>query len=60
MGRLIGDGWESIILPVIDSAGNALCPERFDLAALEKKRAQVGEYAWWSLWRAFTSSSGWT
>lgn len=49
-GRLVADGWESIVLPAIGDDGRALDPERFDLEALEQKRAAVGEYAWWSLW----------
>ncbi len=50
IGRLIGEGWRNIVLPAIRDDGAALDPERFDLDALEKKRAATGEYGWWSLW----------
>jgi predicted phage terminase large subunit-like protein len=49
-GRLIRDGWEHINLPALNDRGEALLPERYDVAALTKIRERIGEYAWESLY----------
>lgn len=49
-GRLIAQGWESIVLPAVDDSGRPLWPERRPLEWLEKVREEVGEYDWWALY----------
>jgi hypothetical protein len=54
IGRLERDKeveWEVIALPAIDSRGCALWPERWPVAELTKRRAEVGEYDWDSLFQ---------
>ena len=54
IGRLKSDEeqeWEVISLPAIDVRGRALWPERWPVAELEKRRAEVGEYDWSSLFQ---------
>lgn len=60
VGRLeqSGQGWEVINLPAVRDArgapadeGQPLWPERFDVDALRRIRAQIGEYAWASLYQ---------
>lgn len=46
-----GAGWHHIHLPAIDDDGRALWPERFDLAALERIRDQIGSRAFESLYQ---------
>jgi hypothetical protein len=43
--------WETIELPALDAHGRALWPERYDRAALEEIRRDVGEYDWQSLYQ---------
>lgn len=43
--------WEVTALPAIDSQGCALWPERWPVEELQKKRKQVGEYDWDSLFQ---------
>jgi predicted phage terminase large subunit-like protein len=50
-GRLIADGWESLTLPAINDAGDALWPTHYPLPRLEDIRRQVGEYTWASLYQ---------
>lgn len=50
-GYLLSKGFEHIHLPAISDDGEALCPERFDLKALEEIRHDVGEYTWASLYQ---------
>jgi len=57
-GKLIKQGWECIRLPAISDAGEALWPDRWPVAALEKKRAQVGEYSWASIYQGTPRSKG--
>jgi len=38
---------EVVELPATDADGRSLCPEMWPDEALKKKRAQVGEEAWW-------------
>lgn len=57
-GHLIANGWENINLPAINDLGEALCPERYPLAALERIRATLGEYGWQSLYMGRPFSKG--
>ena len=56
-GRLLaqqaagGDVWEIIELPAISDAGEALWPERYPLAALERIKANVQARDWISLYQ---------
>lgn len=56
-GRLIEqmkagkDRWEIIELKAIDDAGNALWPERYDVAALERIRTNTHALKWSSLYQ---------
>jgi len=54
IGRLSRDEeteWEIVSLPAIDAEGRALWPERWPVSELERKRAEVGEYDWDSLFQ---------
>lgn len=52
IGRLAKDsGWEVINLPAIDDSGRALWPERWTAEILNKRRVDVGEYDWASLYQ---------
>jgi hypothetical protein len=54
IGRLSRDEeteWEIVSLPAIDAEGRALWPERWPISELERKRAEVGEYDWDSLFQ---------
>lgn len=50
-GRLIADGWEPLVLPAINDAGEALWPTHYPLERLKDIRRQVGEYTWASLYQ---------
>lgn len=56
-GRLLeaqktgGDHWTVLDLPAIDKAGEALWPERFDLARLERIKANIGPREWSALYQ---------
>lgn len=50
-GRLIADGWETINLPALNDAGEALWPERYPPTRLAEIREQVGAYTWASLYQ---------
>jgi predicted phage terminase large subunit-like protein len=49
-GRLLEHGWEPVVLPAINDAGEALWPEQRPLDWLEQQRAQIGEYDFASLY----------
>lgn len=54
IGRLKSDEeqeWEVISLPAIDARGRSLWPERWPVEELNKKRIDVGEYDWESLFQ---------
>jgi predicted phage terminase large subunit-like protein len=59
IGMLLGQGWEEIRLPAIAeegdilgrAVGEALWPDRYHLARLERIRKQIGEYAWAALYQ---------
>lgn len=54
IGRLERDEeveWEVTSLPAIDGHGCALWPERWPVSELTKRRAEVGEYDWDSLFQ---------
>ncbi len=51
MGNLIKDGYQSIHLPAINDKGEALWPERFDVAALREIEREVHSYTWESLYQ---------
>lgn len=48
--------WHKINLPAISDEGKPLWPERYSLAQLEARRAQIGDYAWRSLFLGRPSS----
>lgn len=53
-GRLLeaeGDQWKVLDLPAINKAGEALWPEWYDLAALERIKATVGPREWSALYQ---------
>lgn len=50
-GRLLKMGWRYICLPALDGDGRALWPERWPAEALERRRQDVGEYVWASLFQ---------
>lgn len=50
IGRLVEDQqWPYINLPAINADGLPLWPERYDLTALARRRKEVGEYDWASM-----------
>lgn len=54
IGRLSADEeveWQIVSLPAIDSHGDALWPERWPLAELLKRRAEILDYDWDSLFQ---------
>lgn len=51
IGDCIRDGFESINLPALDDEENSLWPERWPAEALKKRREEVGEYTWASLYQ---------
>lgn len=57
-GRLVAKEWPWINLPALDADGKALCPWRFDAAALGSIREQIGEYEWASLYQGTPRSKG--
>ena len=64
-GELIRQGWQYIRLPAIaDSTeygreiGSALWSKRYDIAALEQLRRDVGEYTWASLYQGLPRPRG--
>jgi hypothetical protein len=50
-GRLIADGWDSIVLPALDESGAALWPTRYPVERLRDIERQVGAYTWASLYQ---------
>jgi predicted phage terminase large subunit-like protein len=58
IGRLISDGWTSVVLPAIDDEGRSLCPERFTTEQLLKIKEQLGSYGWSSLYMGQPYSRG--
>jgi hypothetical protein len=56
-GRLLeeaangGDQWHIVDLPAIDASGEALWPERYDIDALNRIRAAIGERDWSALYQ---------
>lgn len=53
-GRLLeaeGDQWEVLDLPAINTAGEALWPEWYDIEALERIKATVGPREWSALYQ---------
>jgi predicted phage terminase large subunit-like protein len=51
VGSLVDEGFEYINLPALDESGAALWPERWPADALAKKRDEVHEYTWASLFQ---------
>lgn len=51
IATLMSEGFEYINLPAISETSAALWPERWPLDALERRRHDVGEYTWWSLYQ---------
>jgi predicted phage terminase large subunit-like protein len=49
-GHLLTDGWEHVNLPAINERGEALCPDRYPVAALERIKETLGAYGWASLY----------
>lgn len=49
-GRVIKEGYESIVIPAIDDKGDALWEEHRPLQWLNAQRKSIGEYAWSSLY----------
>lgn len=50
-GKLTDEqGWPNIAIPAIDAEGNALWPERYQIADLMTRRKIVGEYDWASMY----------
>ena len=52
------DGFIEIRLPAIDDHGCALWPERWPAEALERRRREVGEYTWFSLYQGTPRGRG--
>ncbi len=46
-----GDRWEILDLPALDSSGEALWPERYPVASLERIRRNVGPREWSALYQ---------
>ena len=44
-------GWEEVRLPALDADGRALWPEVWPAEAMRKRREEVGEYVWASLYQ---------
>lgn len=64
---LIAEGWQYINLPALAEndndpngreVGEALFPVMWPADALEKKRARVGDFAWWSLFQGHPRPKG--
>lgn len=51
IGHLVSEGSEEVKLAALNKDGEALFPKRFTAEALRKKREQIGEYAWASLYQ---------
>lgn len=51
MGQLIKGGYHFVHLPAINAKGEALWPERFDVAALRELEREVHAYTWESLYQ---------
>lgn len=58
IGELVREGFEHINLPAINDAGDALWPERWSLEAMRKRRDEVGDYTWASLYQGEPRSRG--
>ncbi|MBL8909862.1 MAG: hypothetical protein JNM17_04070 [Archangium sp.] len=59
IGELLAEkGFEYINLPALDDEGAPLWPERWDKAALEKRREDVGEFTWSSLYQGRPRARG--
>lgn len=61
--------WRNISIPAVSDAGEPLWPERYTLADLNRIRATIGEYNWWSQYqgkprprgnRLFSTPARWT
>ena len=50
-GRLIEEGWKSVILPAINEHGEPLWPEQRPLEWLLARKARIGEYDWASMYQ---------
>ncbi len=50
-GRLIREGWESIVLPAIDRAGRSLWVDRWPVERLREIETKIGPYSWASLYQ---------
>lgn len=50
-GKLIAQGWQCINLPAMSDNEQALWPEKWPVARLEKLKRQVGPYEWASLYQ---------
>lgn len=68
-GRLVAEGWEYIRIPAIADEdddplgrafGEALCPDRFPLDVLERRRKDIGEYTWAALYQGRPRPKGGT
>ena len=59
IGELLAEkGFENINLPAISADGQALWPERWNLEALAKRREDVGEFTWASLYQGQPRARG--
>lgn len=58
IGRLTKQGWRSVNLPAISDDGDALWPEGFDIDRLRKAEAQLGPYAFASLYQGRPIAKG--
>ena len=65
-GRRVKEGWSYLNLPAIAEEndplgrkpGEALCPSRWPLKALERQRKNLTEYGWWSLFQGHPRPKG--
>lgn len=51
LGKQDGVEWKTIDLPAISDSGTSLWPERWPVEALQRRRLEVGEYDWASLYQ---------
>jgi len=58
VGVLVSEGFEYINLPAISEDGAALWPERWPVEALERRRDEVGDYTWASLYQGTPRTRG--
>ena len=59
-GKLAEEGWQVINLPAIDDRGKALWPEMWPEDVLARRRVEVGEYTWASLYQGKPRPKGGT